>query len=332
MAIKRTVDTKFWFDEKVIDDWSVEDKYFFLYLMTNPRTTQLGIYKIPKKMMSFETGYTKEVVEVLLQRFEINYKNILFNHQTQEVAVLNSLKYSIMKGGSPVISLLRKELAQVESADLIVKTYQHMFDWWNGSSRSFDKTVRLLFEDELQKRKISNYLINDNGNDNDKHNVNANGNGNDESGYDSGYDSQQPHEINVPYQNTKIETNPYQLYQECFGMLNSINQQDIAYWIEDLSEELVIEAMKKAVLNGKPYSYAKGILKQWADKGIKTTEQAKAEEVQFNNNRFNRKPIRKEPLPDWANEEQVDEPEDVEMQRKMAQRLADYEARKASAK
>ena len=96
--------------------------------------------------------------------------------------------------------------------------------------------------------------------------------------------------------------NAYQIYQECFGMLNSINQQDLSFWIEDLSEELVIEAMKKAVLNGKPYSYAKGIMKQWSNKGIKTVEDAKAEEVQFSNNHFKKKPVRKEVLPKWAEE------------------------------
>ena len=96
--------------------------------------------------------------------------------------------------------------------------------------------------------------------------------------------------------------NAYQIYQECFGMLNSINQQDLSFWIEDLSEEMVIEAMKKAVLNGKPYSYAKGIMKQWSNKGIKTVEDAKAEEVQFSNNRFKKKPVRKEVLPKWAEE------------------------------
>ena len=94
--------------------------------------------------------------------------------------------------------------------------------------------------------------------------------------------------------------NAYQIYQECFGVLNSINQQDITFWIEDLSEEMVIEAMKKAVLAGKPYSYAKGIMKQWSNKGIKTVEDAEAEEVQFSNNHFKKQPVRKEALPYWA--------------------------------
>ena len=36
MAIFRKINTNFWTDEKVIDDFTPEDKFFMLYLMTNP--------------------------------------------------------------------------------------------------------------------------------------------------------------------------------------------------------------------------------------------------------------------------------------------------------
>ena len=168
--IKRIVDTKFWEDEKVIDNYSVEDKYFLLYLMTNPHTKQVGIYKLPKKIISFETGYTKEVVEVLLQRFEDNYKNISYSKSTQEVTVLNSLKYSIVKGGKPVEDCLKKELRSIEDTQLIIDTYNHLINHWELSERPFDETVKSLFELELQKRKVAKEKINDNDNDNDNDN------------------------------------------------------------------------------------------------------------------------------------------------------------------
>ena len=168
--IKRIVDTKFWEDEKVIDNYSVEDKYFLLYLMTNPHTKQVGIYKLPKKIISFETGYTKEVVEVLLQRFEDNYKNISYSKNTQEVAVLNSLKYSIVKGGKPVEDCLKKELRSIEDTQLIISTYNHLINHWELSERPFDETVKSLFELELQKRKVAKEKINDNENENENDN------------------------------------------------------------------------------------------------------------------------------------------------------------------
>ncbi|GBD73867.1 Uncharacterized protein TEHN7126_1986 [Tetragenococcus halophilus subsp. halophilus] len=84
--------------------------------------------------------------------------------------------------------------------------------------------------------------------------------------------------------NSSSKENPYQLYQELFGVLNPINQENITKWIEDLNEELVIEAMKKAALDNKPYSYAEGILKQWDKHNIKTLEDVKARETSFANN------------------------------------------------
>jgi hypothetical protein len=179
MTIKRIVDTKFWRDENVLDKYSVEDKYFLLYLMTNPSSTQLGIYKIPKRVISFETGYTLESVEVLIERFCNKYQNILYNHSTQEVSVLNSLKYSVVKGGKPVSDLLTKELNKIDSDELIFLTYEHMKKWWLKSKRKFDKTVMLLFEQELQKRKVTKEKSNDNDNDNE----------NEESYHDSSYES-----------------------------------------------------------------------------------------------------------------------------------------------
>lgn len=166
MSIKRIVDTAFWEDSKVIDKYSVEDKYFLLYLMTNPHTTQVGIYKLPKRLISFETGYTVESVSAILDRFEIKHGNIAYNQDTQEIAVLNSLKYSIVKGGKPVSDLLEKELAKVEDDELILKVYHKLTKFWQLSIRPFDESVKELFEEELKKRNVP-IIFNDNDNDND---------------------------------------------------------------------------------------------------------------------------------------------------------------------
>lgn len=62
-------------------------------------------------------------------------------------------------------------------------------------------------------------------------------------------------------------------YQQNFGVEPPTIQQDIDYWIEDLSAPVVIEALKRTVEAEKPYSYAKGIMRKWAGKGIRTMEQ-----------------------------------------------------------
>lgn len=44
----RMVHTSFWNDPTVSEEMTPEDKYFFLYLLTNEHTTQIGIYGISK--------------------------------------------------------------------------------------------------------------------------------------------------------------------------------------------------------------------------------------------------------------------------------------------
>ena len=93
--IKRCVSTAFWKDDKVLNEFSPEDKYFFLYLLTNPHTTQLGIYHLPIKVASVELGYSIDAIKVLLDRFENKYDIIRYSKDTNEVAIKNYLRHSI---------------------------------------------------------------------------------------------------------------------------------------------------------------------------------------------------------------------------------------------
>ena len=52
--------------------------------MTNSKTTQCGIYELPKRVVEFETGYNAETVDKLLQRF-IEYGKILYNDETKRL-------------------------------------------------------------------------------------------------------------------------------------------------------------------------------------------------------------------------------------------------------
>jgi hypothetical protein len=126
MGIKRIVDVQFWNDDKVLEYFSPEDKLFMLYLMTNPHTTQLGIYPINKKHMSFELGYTIDVINVLLDRFENKYEMIKYSNETKEIAIKNYLKHSIIKGGKPVEDCLMKEIKQVKDKSLLGYVYSNI--------------------------------------------------------------------------------------------------------------------------------------------------------------------------------------------------------------
>ena len=91
MAVKRIVSTEFWTDKKVVEQFTPEDKFFFLYLLTNPHTTQLGIYQLIPKIAAFETGYNSESIASLIERFQ-KHNVIAISSSTGEIAVKHYLK------------------------------------------------------------------------------------------------------------------------------------------------------------------------------------------------------------------------------------------------
>ena len=66
MAKYRYVYTEFWNDPDVMETFTPEDKLFYLYLLTNNNTSQVGVYQITKKQMAFELGYSLETINSLL--------------------------------------------------------------------------------------------------------------------------------------------------------------------------------------------------------------------------------------------------------------------------
>jgi uncharacterized phage protein (TIGR02220 family) len=167
MGVKRIVDTSFWTDSKV-DDFSPEDKYFMLYLMTNPFTTQLGIYSISIKQVAFHLGYSVEAVSVLIERFENKYGVIIFSKDTNEIAIKNYLRHSIIKGGAPVRDCLIKEMKKVKNKELIARVFSHIKD-----CEALNETVKRLISEYEEKNGVLRYSNeNDNENDNDNDNEN----------------------------------------------------------------------------------------------------------------------------------------------------------------
>lgn len=187
MGIKRIVDVQFWNDDKVLEYFSPEDKLFMLYLMTNPHTTQLGIYPINKKHMSFELGYTIDVINVLLDRFENKYKMIKYSNETKEIAIKNYLRHSIIKGGAPVRDCLIKELKQVKDKTLI----SYVFGNIKGSSTLNMTVTKLIEEYEKENGELAycNSKEKSNKKENDINNDNENDNDNEVSLYESSNES-----------------------------------------------------------------------------------------------------------------------------------------------
>lgn len=180
MGIKRIVDTSFWTDGKV-DDFSPEDKYFMLYLLTNPFSSQLGIYEISIKQVAFQLGYSMDAVKVLLDRFATKYGMILYSQETNEIAIKNFLRHSIVKGGAPVRDCLIKEIKKVKNKGLIAQVFSHI----KGSEALNETVKRIIAEYEEKNGTLTYSNEKDNANDNENENENEN----EVSYHDTGNDS-----------------------------------------------------------------------------------------------------------------------------------------------
>lgn len=297
--VKRIVDTAFWTDMQVIDNYSVEDKYFSLYLMTNGKTTQVGIYPLPKKVMSFETGFNNDVVQVLLDRFSKSYGKIIYSEQTQEITVLQSLQYTILKGGKPVSDLLEKELAKVKDGSLILATYKEMHNFWELSKRAFDKTIKELFENELSNRGLmsrQNYNEEEDEKENEKINEKQNDSFNDiYSNNDSHNDNEDSWATNRSEENEKEESElirdyidylkirkpDYEgsitadniicvYYDQLLGHVNPIIENQLNKWRREMPASLILEALHRSVKAHTPLLYAASIIENWKKEGVTT--------------------------------------------------------------
>ncbi|EOA3903587.1 conserved phage C-terminal domain-containing protein [Bacillus cytotoxicus] len=170
MAIYRPVQTDFWTDVKVSEDMTPEDKLFMVYLLTNPHTTQLGVYEITAKIIAFEIGLSIESARALLDRFENHHKLIKYNKKTREIAIKNWGKYNLTRGGKPIEDCLKKEVDKVKDLSLVkfilertenkklaekISIYAGFDD--TSTSRKYIATIR--GQKEKEKEKEEKYIV-----------------------------------------------------------------------------------------------------------------------------------------------------------------------------
>ncbi|MCB2340334.1 DnaD domain-containing protein [Clostridium estertheticum] len=108
MAKYRQIYTEFWSDSFVLE-LVPEEKFFYLYLLTNTKSTQSGIFEISPKFISIETGYDKVIVAEMLKKF-CDYKKILYDETTNEIMILNWIKYNVPDNKNAVVGIQRQLL------------------------------------------------------------------------------------------------------------------------------------------------------------------------------------------------------------------------------
>ena len=136
MAIYRNVQMSFWTDTKIDEDFTPEDKYFYLYLFTNPHTNLCGCYELGLKQASRETGYNEDTIARLIDRFENVHNVVAYSKPTREILILNWHKYNWTKSAD-FMSGLEKHIGKVKNPDF----KEYLNDLSNGVERVYRRST-----------------------------------------------------------------------------------------------------------------------------------------------------------------------------------------------
>ena len=157
MATFRKVHTQFWGDP-FIQDLTPEQKFFYLYLLTNGQTKQCGIYEITKKQICYDTGYNIDTVSKLLQ-YCINTDKIRYNTETNEIAIKNWLKYN--GSDSPKVqSCVNQELKSIKDTVLIEYLYGMDNVEILNRNKNKNKNKNKIQEEEKEKEGVKEKIEN----------------------------------------------------------------------------------------------------------------------------------------------------------------------------
>lgn len=295
MAKFRMVRTEFWTNPIAVEEMSPEDRYFYLYLQTNPQTTQIGIYKITKKQMAFDLGYSLESVHALMDRFIEHHKLIRYNPETREIALKNWGKENFDKGGKPFMDCLLSELKEVEDRSLIFYVSELIQKQDIRSLyESFYKQEEIFFGREDRDSDENDTWINQCEELDDTFTNRGTIRGQKEEEEKEKQQQQEkekqeqkdfyPNMENNPDLEISVLGNPdakeiIEFWDtNGFGLSNVNAKQQLLAWLDDSSflqpKEMIVKAMNIACTNNKrKLNYIVGILKNWENESLLTVEE-----------------------------------------------------------
>lgn len=243
MSTHRYLNVSFWQDAFVLD-LTPEEKYFYIYLMTNSKTSQIGIYELPSRVIELETGYNRETVEKLLTRF-IEYGKIEYNQPTKEIYIRNWAKFN-WNNSEKVITRVKADLENVKHQPFAIKYVDYVNSLEkNNKVIQYPYSIDSLWKKEKEKKEK---------------------------------------EIKEKENERKTSRpSSFDIFEQGgYGYLDPITMQKLFAWIGDFGEEgdsIVSKALDVGIEAGvKNYSYVNGTLKNWYNKGFRTIAEIDANE------------------------------------------------------
>ncbi|WP_165981165.1 DnaD domain-containing protein [Macrococcoides canis] len=245
MSTHRYLNVSFWQDAFVLD-LTPEEKYFYIYLMTNSKTSQIGIYELPSRVIELETGYNRETVEKLLTRF-IEYGKIEYNQPTKEIYIRNWAKFN-WNNSEKVITRVKADLENVKHQPFAIKYVDYVNSLEkNNKVIQYPYSIDSLWNKEKEKKEKEKEI--------------------------------------KEKENERKTTRPssFDIFEQGgYGYLDPITMQKLFAWIDDFGDEgdsIVSKALDIGIEAGvKNYSYVNGTLKNWYNKGFRTIAEIDANE------------------------------------------------------
>lgn len=136
MEVFTRVERGYWQDEFILQ-LTPEQRYFYLYLISNNKVNTLGAYVFPMTMSTLELGYNRETVKKLLDHF-VEAGKIMYDETTNEVFLLNWPKRNWNKR-TATLRALKKDVDALKSPVLREKI-SAMLSAFCGEEDAIDDT------------------------------------------------------------------------------------------------------------------------------------------------------------------------------------------------
>ncbi len=120
---------------------SPEDRFFWVYVNTNPQTTLLGVFPLTVRQIACDLGYDEQAVKAIIKRFVEYHKLIKYNWDTGEIAILDYMTWGIKSGGNPIMCALNGAYEQLKDKTLVKDVYEYL----TGEDKKMEKVVQDFF-------------------------------------------------------------------------------------------------------------------------------------------------------------------------------------------
>ena len=252
MADYRMVQTRIWRDAW-FTELETDAKLLFIYLFTNERASVCGMYELPLKFVSFETGIAADRVQELLEQFaaagKVYYKDGVF-------WVANLRDYNESK--SPKVrQRIAADIAAIPDGEIKRMYCEHYGIGYAYSMDALSGAKNTVFSDADTLSEV------------DGRNRYRNRNNTDT---DTDTDTETDTDTVPP------PPNLFQLYETEIGPLTPMIAERLIAAEEDYPPEWVASAIQEAVEhNARNWKYVEAILANWRANGFKSKRQEKRE-------------------------------------------------------